>query len=623
MEKRLPVFGLFFLILIVSFSLVLAENQTDDSEDLFKGYGDAALEQDAGTAPGDFLYFIDKFFDRFGDDLEVREERIAEIKAMIEAGDFEGAREALQEYKKLAGGLEKEIDPSRRDEALRSASAIRNAIRGIQDQIPSGERDEFVRDILDHEKTIATSAEISSKIKELCSVLSELDPNEYSRICSIGEDAPEWQKKLNKELTNEQREEAKKFGKIMSQCFDTSGQDCACENIPFTEFSKMCSIAAPLATACDINGDEAACEKLNNLQMPKLPPHLQEVLNDLEGDVSESKYDMHMPRECVEAGVTNPRECGRIMIETNAPPECKQVLLDSNCDSEKECRSICDKIMMEVHAPDCAKKGITDPNECARLMDSSGDDGGRRDGSRMDFNCQKVSDPTERLNCYDKASSQVDSRQGGFDDDYSGLCMTNDDWDKKKQECKNLYGEHAGDEPVYGDSGEGYECVIDATCVDFGRFKEENNPWEGCEALYCGAGSYCEYGECKPFEGYVPEGENKGGFAGTEGGPTCDDCASKCEERSGQRLKGTDCGPNGCECYYESAEPQYSPGEGSGEPGDYDNHGEAPSSSGGDAPSESSSGLDTSSGSSEPAPASEPELVADSITGNAFLKYYK
>jgi len=36
-------------------------------------------------------------------------------------------------------------------------------------------------------------------------------------------------------------------------------------------------------------------------------------------EMSEAQYDMHMPKECVEAGVTSPKECGEIMIKTNAP----------------------------------------------------------------------------------------------------------------------------------------------------------------------------------------------------------------------------------------------------------------------------------------------------------------
>src|SRR3989344_4511456 len=90
---------------------------------------------------------------------------------------------------------------------------------------------------LERKEGIITSAEISSKIKELCEQLSALDPIEYSRVCMIKDDAPDWHKKLDRKLTDEQRAEAKKFGEIMSQCFETAGQECRCEEIPFPEFA--------------------------------------------------------------------------------------------------------------------------------------------------------------------------------------------------------------------------------------------------------------------------------------------------------------------------------------------------------------------------------------------------
>lgn len=128
----------------------------------------------------------------------------------------------------------------------------------------------------------------------------------------------------------------------------------------------------------------------------------------------------------------------------------------------------------------------------------------------------------KRLDCYDGASTSV----GGYKDvkssDYSGPCMTPSDWDAKKKECRNLYGEHAGDEPIYGDSGSGYECVIDAECVDFGD----------------------DFGMTEsPSENWEDWGDDNGGPA------SCDDCESECPDAS-----RTDCVNGQCECYYDGAE---------------------------------------------------------------------
>lgn len=540
----------------------------------FDDEGAEELDNNAGITPDSAFYFVDVFFDRFGNDLKNREEKILEIKAMIEKGNIEAAREALERYKKHADDFEHEVLPEQEEEAEKSSKAIRRVIRGIAQEIPEGEKDDFVRLIVQKEKNIEKAAEIAAKIKELCETLSGLDPLQYSRMCKTDDDAPEWQKKLDKDLTKEQEKIAREFVGIMKECFKTSGKDCRCEDIPFTDFSNACSEAAPLATACDIGGDERACEKLDNLEMPELPDWLQEIWEKLEEGMIEAQYDMHMPRECVEAEATTPRECGKIMIETNAPEECKQPLLDSGCDSERECREICDKIMMEIHAPECVEQGIIDPRECTKFMMppecreknlSPGEcrdfmDNMRGDGSmgsmgpRIDFNCREIQNPEERLECYDGATSQVDSYQGGFDDEnYVGPCFTHKDWEAKKQECRNLYGENAGDKPVYGDSGEGYECVIDAKCIDFSQgkldFEEVKQREQEC-ANMCSSQNKAwdfSYGECKCFGGDY-EGPTGGNY---EGGVSCDDCASQCEDIPGQMLSGTGCGPNGCECYYE------------------------------------------------------------------------
>jgi hypothetical protein len=533
-------------------------------KDLEKEYEDEEIVN-PGITPDSAFYFIDEFFSLFGDEIGNKEEKIAEIKAMIEKGDFESAHQALERYREYANELEKESDPDKKEEAKRSAIAIRNALDSIRDDIPKDKREDFYEDIIEKERGILTGVEISSKIKRLCMQLSELDPMEYSRMCKTDEEDPKWQKKLHKELTKEQKKIAKNFIKTMKQCFKTSGQDCNCEEIPFTDFANACSEAAPLAVACDIKNDERACEKLENLEMPELPDYLQEIFDDLEGEMNEEQYKMHMPRECVEAGARSPKDCGRIMIQTHAPEECKEALLAANPRTEKEGREICDRIMMEIHSPECVEQGITDPEECARKMMPPECEGmdprecrdymdnmrGDHFGPRIDFNCQNIEDPTERLECYDKAASQAQGYQG-MGEDYEGNCMTESDWDAKKRECREMYGEHAGDEPIMGDSGQGWECVIDARCIDFSQGKldfedikeKERQCANECEAK--GGHWDFSYGDCKCYVDDYSEYEYE------DRGPGCDDCSSQCPGAS-----GTDCVNDRCQCYYEDDEPDY------------------------------------------------------------------
>ena len=191
------------------------------------------LSVKAGITPDSGAYFIeDKILAPFRDDSVNRERKIAEMQEMMQKGDIEAARKSFERYQRYADDFEREVSPEERAEALRSSQAIRGvAIREIAQNMPAGEKDEFVREIVLGEKDIETAAEIASKISELCSQLSKLDPSQYEKVCRIEGDAPDWRKKLDKDLTEEQRAEALKFGEIMSQGFETAGQNCKCEEI--------------------------------------------------------------------------------------------------------------------------------------------------------------------------------------------------------------------------------------------------------------------------------------------------------------------------------------------------------------------------------------------------------
>ncbi len=495
---------------------------------------------------------IDRFFDSvFKSDLGNMKERFAEIRTLINENRIEEAKELLKYYTEFADKLEKEVSPEEKEEAVKLSKIIRKAIEEMENGISEEDSMEFKKEIQKRANKVGVAAEIASKINGLCKELAELDPDLFYDNCKTGDEGPKWHKDMFDDLTGEQKKEAEKFAKIMGQCFKSSGVECKCEEIPYEKFANACLTAAPLATACDLGGDEKACMELDNLDMPELPPHLESIMMQLEGQMIEDKFELHMPLECREAGAKTPKECSKIMIEIGAPDECKEALLSSGCDKEFECRKICDKIMFDLHAPpECKDKGISDPRECAKLMDSFKGENmrSREKGPMIDFNCKSISDPTARLECYDKASSQAKSYKGFDDSDYEGPCMTDADWKAKKAECRALYGEHAGDEPIKGDSGQGYECVIDAKCIDFGEGKESFEDIKKRENV-C-ANDCSSKGGAWDFTGGICQCK-VGDYGNNNKGPVCDDCASKCESRPGQRLRRTDCGPSGCECYYE------------------------------------------------------------------------
>jgi len=473
---------------------------------------DEEFDASAGLTPDSPLYFLeDKILSNFRSDSENREKKVAEMDAMARECK-EGRQEAcgafdvsLEKYREHADEFEREVRPEEREDAERTSRAIRGKfVRDIAQNVDPGEKDELIREIMQKEEGIESAAEIADKIAELCGLLAKQDPDTYYRTCKTGEDAPKWQLELDEKLTDEQREEAKKFGEIMSQCFETAGQKCRCEDIPFTDFAETCSIVAPLATACEVEKDEEACEAMDNIEMPELPPYLQSIMDDLEGGISESRFDLHMPSECKEAGATNPKDCMKIMVQAHAPPECQSAL--ANVDNEKKAREVCEKIMFDQNAPEecieaglrnhkecgkfmfaqsapqeCIDAGITgegrnDPRKCEALMREFGGFEGRGDfeGEFQDgrgrgpsggqgfggANCRGIQDTQERLACYDGATQgarSFDERfketkeqerqcanscrsEGGAWDFSGGQCRCN--FDNFKDDFRDRYQEH-------------------------------------------------------------------------------------------------------------------------------------------------------------------------------------
>ncbi|MEK6848852.1 MAG: hypothetical protein AABX65_04435 [Nanoarchaeota archaeon] len=418
----------------------------DNSED--EEFKDAKLEESAGITPDSPFYFMDNFFDRFRNDVSVREERIAEVREMIEGGKVEDAKKALARYRDVADVLEKEIEPERQKEARRSSAAIKNALNEIKGEIPEEQRKEFVDETIKREDKIAAAAKVAEQIKELCVQLSKLDPEQYSRMCRTDENAPKWQRELDEKLTDEQKKEAEEFFGIMSNCF-RNPKGCECDKISVPSFSAMCKVKAPLAAKCE-EGDIEACKDMEEGEdmADLLPPHLQSVFEKIEGRYNEAHderaFEKYMPEECQEAGAKTPKECRSVMFKLNAPEECVSAGLTGASGDEKKCEEImfkanapeecieagvknpkeCGKIMFKQHAPEeCIAAGLTgegrgDERKCREIMEKLG--GERREEGPEGYgssgaSCMQISDPAEKLKCFENAYNGMPSGelQGG------------------------------------------------------------------------------------------------------------------------------------------------------------------------------------------------------------------
>lgn len=411
-------------------------------------FGNAELEQGAGITPDSGLYFLeDKILTNFRNDVKNKEKKVAEIRKMIEEGNIDAARKALTRYNEYASELEQEIDPESSQDARRSAIAIRNVLKGLESQIPEDQRGEFLDDLLDQEASIVTAAEIAGKIKKLCEELSSLDPSTYASTCKTSDNSPKWQKRLDKDLTEEQEKEARQFFEVMSSCFENPSE-CQCNKIQIESFADECSIIAPLAAKCE-SGDESACNEMDERGDPidLLPDYLQDVMRGIEDKYSKSEFDNHAPQDCREAGVTDREDCMEIMFKSHAPDECIQALEEGKIDlsNEREAREQCEEIMFTSNAPEeCIEAGLRDHKECGKFMfeqnapqecleagltgesprdhrkcedimkSSRGKEGseGMGRGERINFDCRKIQNAEERLACFDKA---VNGAQEHFD----------------------------------------------------------------------------------------------------------------------------------------------------------------------------------------------------------------
>ncbi len=719
-----------FMLLALSISFVYAEDSTDtsvSSEEISDEIQDASSqdavseEEDSDLSDiteeevrdelgtGGSVNEFDRFVDGiFKDDEGYSRERAAEIRTLLSEGKYEEAKALLAEYEQSAEKFEKEVKPEDKDEAERRSKVIRKAYGDIINDIPPEYRDDFNK-IRVAEKKIGTAAEIAGKIKELCETLSKLDPDQYSRTCKSDDDSPDWQKKLDRKLTEEQKKEVKAFIGIMTQCMKDA-TNCKCQDISVEAFADKCTEVAPLYAQCQ-KGDEAKCEEADKLSEgieDVLPDYLQEALADIEDDFEGAQYDNHAPKICRERKVTSRIECMKLVISEGSedddgpPPECRKVLLDAidkGITSERELREKCEGEMYKIKAPqECIDAGITnfkdcgrhefessapqecidagltgespsDGRKCQKIMDELGrdregpDGEGRGQRGGFNFDCRQIQDSDERLKCFDGAVSSFregpDGEGRGFDEkrfretkekerECANSCQEkNVAWDFTGGQCTCREGERREyrDDFRQPRGPEGFRDTSKSTgngCLDeartkglsydearnkcFGESKEEYNrpPGPGdkdyvdrtakydCSKLNCGPSpNYCDpWGGCQKGEGgFNPDG-------------------SSCPE--GQQWSGSGCVPFNTQQNQQPPQeqqqqqpPQQSP------PADSSQQSTSGTTSGDSSSTSSGSSSGTTSGTSggESAPVTGSFILGNVIydsdpSPNSFLKYF-
>jgi len=477
-------------IIIFVMCLLILTTGALAAEDIYDDIENPKLRESAGLTPDSNFYFLETLVETVlvGDNpetaLRYKEEKIAELKEMVDQGKTKEAKEALGRAKKYGEIVKREVSPKIEKRTRESSKAIKELLEDIETD------DRFFQEDIDEhliaEDKIALTAKISGQIKVLCERLSELDPLEYGRVCKTDDDSPKWQKELDEDLTEEQKEEAEKFFKTLSGCFENPSE-CRCDDITVPSFAEKCKVMTPLAAECEA-GDESACDKMDKIEDPikLLPAHLQDAMRAVEDRFRDSEFDRHVPKECREAGADDKDSCAKITFKLHAPPECQEALDKGEIDpgNERESRQQCDKIMFKSNAPkECVEADIEDFRECDKHMFKldaprecieaglTGD--GRDDWQKCEVIRFKLDAPQEcleagitgegkedRKKC-DAIRFRLDAPQSCLDAGLTG--EGRDDW----KECQTI----------------NFKVEAPDYCIDAGLTGEGRNDWKECEGL--------------------------------------------------------------------------------------------------------------------------------------------
>ena len=441
------------------------EEETEDSSDILdqasEEYSDETLEIDAGTTPGQFGYFIDDFFDQFGNDADVMAEKFAEMKQLLAEGKKEEAKIALEKFREYAKELQENANPEDRDKIRKYMAAINHELASLRGQ----GNDDLINEVEDGARDTLSAIELSKVIQNACKQLIELSASDvqaelqFNNLCKPSDDSSKWHKGFYEDLTQEQQKEVKQFVKAIKQCF-RNPTDCDCSAATDNQaFVNSCELITKAEVDCRA-GDETACQSSKDLgeeifQSLADKPYLREALEEIErefSDIEDDRFDNHLPEECKEAGATDRKSCMKVMFSLNAPEECVAAAERGEIDilNHRESRKQCEEIMFNAEAPEeCIDAGIKDFKECGKFMFKTqapqecidagltgesqrdhkkcesimdglrGEDGprGERRGPGINFDCRRITDSEKRLECFDKVASgaqeQFDNRGEG------------------------------------------------------------------------------------------------------------------------------------------------------------------------------------------------------------------
>lgn len=170
--------------------------------------------------------------------------------------------------------------------------------------------------------------------------------------------------------------------------------------------------------------------------------------------------------DCMKAnGEKCQAQCNAYKPEQTSEESCVDECVSQGCDEFNfECKrknqAKCDKECGMVKEPEPKSEEEACIRECVRKVDPSIMCSGGPEGETGNEVCQRCAQECVHL--------------------YAGPCLNDEQIREKEQECQTC--EHCYGEPVMGDSGEGYECIVDVSCQDASaEFGDEPGTGPGIE----------------------------------------------------------------------------------------------------------------------------------------------
>lgn len=157
------------------------------------------------------------------------------------------------------------------------------------------------------------------------------------------------------------------------------------------------------------------------------------------------------------------KQCNLVKPEQTPEEACVETCVEQGCDKydfscQNKNKEKCDKECGMIKEPEAKSEEEQCIRDCVNKIEPGLICQAGEGGEKGNEICQKCAKECEHL--------------------YAGPCLNEEKLEQKKTECQTC--EHCYGEPIMGDSGEGYDCIVDVECKDASsEFGDEPGTGEG------------------------------------------------------------------------------------------------------------------------------------------------